>query len=209
MWRRKQPEAGAYWSKLAAYAISICCAFVLAGCSQEVNLQTGLRDTDANEIVALLSRYGIEVKKMPAKEGITLSLKDSDISRATDLMQSAGLPRRNRTNLGETSKKDGMISSPLEERIRYIYGLSQELEATLEKFDNVISARVHVVLPERVAPGEPILPSSAAVFIKYREPFDADSNLYRVRSLIAGSIPGLSNAVPFGTIGISESGTCG
>jgi type III secretion protein J len=76
--------------------------------------------------------------------------------------------------------------------VRYIHGLSQELEFTLQQFDNVISARVHVVLPERFSPGDPIQPSSAAVFIKHRLPFDEDSVIPRVRSLVASSIPGLS-----------------
>lgn len=194
MWRPQRQHFGPALDKVAEYStFALFCAVVLTGCTQEVNLQTGLHDTDANEIVALLSRYGIEVQKLSAKEGVTLAVKDNEIARATELMQDAGLPQRSRSNLGEVFKKEGMISTPLEERIRYLHGLSEELEETLQKFDNVISARVHVVLPERIAPGEPIQPSSAAVFIKYREPFDADSNTSRIRSLVAGSIPGLSN----------------
>jgi type III secretion protein J len=89
-------------------------------------------------------------------------------------------------------KKEGMISTPLEERARYLYGLSEELAATLQQIDGVLAARVHVVLPERVAPGEPVMPSSAAVFIKYRAPFDEDGNVARIRRMVAGSIPGLA-----------------
>lgn len=194
MENRNRFLAGALGRILVEGVIAFYFAIMLAGCSQVVNLQTGLQDADANEIVALLNRYGIEAKKVQMKDGITLSVKDSEIARATELMRSAGLPKRRAPSLGDIFKKEGMISTPLEERVRYIYGLSQELEATLMTFDNVISARVHVVLPERVAPGEPIQPSSASVFVKYREPFDADSNVFRIRSLVAGSIPGLSNS---------------
>lgn len=165
---------------------------ILVGCSQVANLQTNLDDSEANEIIALLSRQGIEVRKQPSKEGVTLTVEAPDLARATDIMRAAGLPKRHLSNLGQVFKKEGMISTPLEERVRYIHGLSQELEYTLQNFDNVISARVHVVLPERVAPGEPIQPSSAAVFIKYREPFDIDTSMPRIRNLVASSIPGLS-----------------
>jgi type III secretion protein J len=165
---------------------------LLCACSKSVDLQTGLNNSDANEIVTVLNRNGIEAQKHLAKDGVTLSVQEADISRATEAMQAAGLPRRSLSNLGQMFKREGMISTPLEERVRYIYGLSSELEFTLQQFDHVVGARVHVVLPERIAPGEPIQPSSAAVFIKYRGTIDEDVMIPRVRNLVAGSIPGLS-----------------
>lgn len=164
----------------------------LAACSERVDLQSGLKDAEANEIINVLNRQGIEASKRPTKEGVAIVVDRLDISRATDALQAAGLPRRSLSNLGQVFKKEGMISTPLEERVRYIYGLSEELQYTLQQFDNVISARVHVVLPERIAPGEPIQPSSAAVFIKYHLPFDEDTAMPRIRHLVASSIPGLS-----------------
>jgi type III secretion protein J len=167
-------------------------ATMLCACSKVVTLQTNLKDADANEIVLVLNQNGIEVEKQREKEGVSLTVKEADLSRASAAMNAAGLPKRNPANLGEVFKKQGMISSPLEERVRYIYGLSEELGYTLQQFDHVISARVHVVLPERVAPGEPILPSSAAVFVKYRAPLDEDAVIPRIRNLVSSSIPGLS-----------------
>ena len=165
---------------------------LLAACTRVVTLQESLGDADANEIVLVLNRKGIEVEKQKGKEGVSLTVKDADLSRATEAMTAAGLPRRTLSNLGEVFKKHGMISSPMEERVRYIHGLSSELESTMMQFDSVVAARVHVVLPERIAPGEPIQPSSAAVFIKYRPPIDEDAVLPRVRRLVAASIPGLA-----------------
>ncbi|WP_082584394.1 type III secretion system inner membrane ring lipoprotein SctJ [Noviherbaspirillum sp. Root189] len=165
---------------------------LLCACGKVVDLQSGLKDADANEMVTVLNRHGVDAQKRTTKEGVALSVKDTDISRATEALNAAGLPRRNLSNLGQVFKKEGMISTPLEERVRYIHGLSSELEYTLQQFDHVISARVHVVLPERVAPGEPIQPSSAAVFIKYIPPLDEDMIVPRVRNLVASSIPGLS-----------------
>lgn len=166
---------------------------LLAACSKMVTLQAGLTDMDANEIVLALNRKGIQVDKQKSKEGVTLLVKDSELSRATETMNAAGLPRRSLSNLGEVFKKQGMISSPMEERVRYLHGLSAELESTMLQFDKVVVARVHVVLPERIAPGEPVQPSSAAVFIKYRPPLDEDVIVPRVRRLVASSIPGLSS----------------
>lgn len=170
----------------------LCVLGALSACTKMVDLQTGLNDADANEIVTVLNRHGIQAEKRPTKEGVALTIKDADISRATQAMHAAGLPRRNLSNLGQVFKKEGMISTPLEERVRYIHGLSAELEYTLQQFDHVIAARVHVVLPERIAPGEPIQPSSAAVFVKYRPPLDEDTIVPRIRNLVASSIPGLT-----------------
>jgi len=164
---------------------------LLTACSKMVTLQAGLSDADANDIVLVLNRKGIEIEKQKTKEGVSLVTKEADLSRATAAMNAAGLPHRSRSNLGEVFKKQGMISTPMEERIRYLHGLSEELESTLQQFDRVVAARVHVVLPERIAPGEPIQPSSAAVFVKYLPPLDEDAVLPRMRKLVASSIPGL------------------
>jgi type III secretion protein J len=52
---------------------------------------------------------------------------------------------------------------------------------------------VHVVLPERLGPGDPNLPSSASVFIKHQQGYDVE-NLApnQVRALVANSVSGLS-----------------
>ncbi len=171
----------------------LCMIGLLCACSKEVTLQSGLSDSDANEIVMVLNQQGIPVEKRAAKEGVNLVLAETDLSRATAVMNAAGLPHRSWESLGDVFKKQGMISTPLEERVRYLHGLSEELGYTLLQFDNVISARVHVVLPERIAPGEPLLPSSAAVFIKYRPPIDEDAVSPRIKRLVASSIPGLAS----------------
>ncbi|NRR30400.1 type III secretion inner membrane ring lipoprotein SctJ [Oxalobacteraceae bacterium] len=168
-----------------------CLLALLCACSRLIDLQSGLNDIDANEIVTLLNRHGIEAHKRAGKEGIVLAVRDGEIARASEAMRAAGLPRRALSDLGTIFKKQGMISTPLEERVRYIHGLSAELESTLLQFDHVVAARVHVVLPERIAPGEPIQPSSAAVFVKYVAPLDEDSAVPRIRNLVASSIPGL------------------
>src|SRR4051794_34589637 len=116
------------WTCVARVIASCCLAITLTACEQEVTLQNGLHDTDANEIVALLSHVGIEVKKISGKDGVSLTVSDTDIAHATDVMRAAGLPKRSLSSLGDMFKKDGMISTPLEERIRYIHGLSEELE---------------------------------------------------------------------------------
>ncbi|GGM31251.1 EscJ/YscJ/HrcJ family type III secretion inner membrane ring protein [Pseudomonas asuensis] len=175
-------------------ATLLLCVLLLTGCSKETDLFSGLSEQDSNDVIASLAEQHIEAYKRTEKTGIVVFVDSSDINRAVRVLDAAGLPRRAHTSLGEIFKKEGVISTPLEERARYIYALSQELEATLSQIDGVIVARVHVVLPERVAPGEPVQPASAAVFIKHATSLDPDSVRGRIQQMVASSIPGMSGA---------------
>lgn len=167
----------------------------LGGCGESVELHRQLSEQEANEVIAELADKHIRAQKIPAKDGVTVRVKATDISRAVRTLEAVGLPKVARATMGETFRKEGVISTPLEERARYIYALSQELEATLSKIDGVIVARVHVVLPERIAPGEPVQPASASVFIKHDPRLDPDNIRARVRRMVASSIPGMTGAV--------------
>lgn len=165
----------------------------LAACSQQVALFNNMSERDANEVLASLDRAGISANKQPGKEGaVNLLVAQGDVARAVERLETEGLPRERRASMGDVFRKEGLISSPLEERARYLWALSQELSETLAQIDGVLTARVHVVLPERSTGGEPGLPSSAAVFVKHRREVDLSGHLPELKRLVASSIPGLS-----------------
>ncbi|MCV4286678.1 type III secretion inner membrane ring lipoprotein SctJ [Pseudomonas capsici] len=180
--------------KAIRLAILMLLALMMAGCGDRMELHRDLTEQDANEVLAELAGKNIDAQKRLDKGGVAVLVSTQDISRAVRVLEAVGLPRRSRSTLGEVFRKEGVISSPMEERARYIYALSQELEQTLSQIDGVVVARVHVVLPERIAPGEPVQPASAAVFIKYRNDLEPDSILPRIRRMVASSIPGMANA---------------
>lgn len=166
---------------------------LLVACGNRVELMASMPEGEANEVMAALQNAGIEAHKIPGKEGkVGLTIDASQVGRAVDLLRAKGLPRERFAGMGEVFRKEGLISSPLEERARYLYALSQELGATLTQIDGVIVARVHVVLPERGSPGDPNTPSSAAVFIKHQSGYNLDTVLPQVRRLVTNSIPGLT-----------------
>jgi type III secretion protein J len=90
-------------------------------------------------------------------------------------------------------QKQGLVSTPSEERMRYIYAVSQELSQTLRNVDGVVSARVHVVIPANDPLGDKIRPSSAAVFIKHRPDVDIRLLAPAVKDMVAHSIEGLTH----------------
>jgi type III secretion protein J len=168
-------------------------ALLLAGCGRQVELLSNESERDANDVLAVLSDTGISVQKTPGKEGaVNLTVDQSNVARAIDVLNAAGMPRERRTTMGDVFRKEGLISSPLEERARYLWALSQELSETISQIDGVLRARVHVVLPERSTGGEPPLPSSAGVFVKYRRGTDLEESVPQIKKLVAASIPGLT-----------------
>lgn len=181
--------------RLLPIALLLSLAVLLIGCSDRVELHRQLSEQEANEVIAELADKHIRAQKVPTKDGVTVVVNAADIGRAVRTLEAVGLPRLTRATLGETFRKEGVISTPLEERARYIYALSQELESTLSNIDGVIVARVHVVLPERIAPGEPVQPASASVFIKHDPRLDPDNIRARVRRMVSSSIPGMTTAV--------------
>ncbi|WP_370263617.1 type III secretion system inner membrane ring lipoprotein SctJ [Limnobacter sp.] len=167
-------------------------AILLHACSSNTVLFSALEQDEANQIYSTLLEVGIPAERETTKTGVTVTVPRSMSSEALKILQSKGLPRDKKSSMGEVFRKESMISSPLEERARYLYALSQELERTLMRMDGVISSRVHIVLPERTNPGEPLTPSSAAVFVKYDQRTSFQAYIPRVRELVFNSIPGLS-----------------
>lgn len=174
-------------------ALAALLALALAACGNRVELMAAMPEGEANEVMAALQKAGIETQKVPGKDGkVGLTLEASQVGRAVDLLRIKGLPRERFAGMGEVFRKEGLISSPLEERARYLYALSQELGATLTQIDGVVVARVHVVLPERGSPGDPNTPSTAAVFIKHQAGYNLDTVVPQVRRLVTNSIPSLT-----------------
>ncbi|SDT99687.1 type III secretion system inner membrane ring lipoprotein SctJ [Pseudomonas yamanorum] len=172
---------------------TLCCLLFLglSACSDQVELYVDLTELQANVMVTELASKNIESYKTSHKKGISVSVKRHDFPSAIRTLSAIGLPSQARSSLGEVFRKEGMVSTPLEERARYIHALSQELETTLTQIEGVALARVHVVLAERLAPGQPVMPASAAVFIKHSSQVDPDVLSPRVQKMVASSIPGM------------------
>ncbi len=175
------------------YLMALLLLISISSCGSRVELLTAISESEANEALAALLTADIKAGKIPGKEGlVSLDVEQTQVARAISILQAEGLPRERYAKMGEIFRKEGLISSPLEERARYLWALSQELSATVSQIDGVIKARVHVVLPERSAGGDPALPSSAAVFIKYKPGYSLDDTIPQIKRLVSNSISGLT-----------------
>jgi type III secretion protein J len=163
----------------------------LVGCSK-IDLYNGLPEKEANEIISLLSQQTILSQKTAGAEAtFIVKVAAKDFARSVALLNAHGYPKGKHQSIGQVFAKAGLVSSPLEERARFMYALSEDIAATLCNIPGVLSARVHLVLPENDPYTDVVVPSSAAVCITYRPDTNVEDYMREIKYLVTNSIEGL------------------
>jgi type III secretion protein J len=165
--------------------------FAVTGCSKAITSEVSERD--ATEIVVALKAYGISSNKASSDgKKWAVSVSPSDWADASQVMFSAGLPRAEHPGFAELMKKDSLVSSPNAERAKMLYAMGNELSRSLQDIDGVISARVHLVVPEKDPFKEKPRPSSASVLIKHSAELKPTDLEQPIRNFISRSAEGLT-----------------
>ncbi len=179
-----------YFRVISSCYVGALCLF-LASCQED--LYTKLTEREANEIVAILQKKGISASRTLSKDGsITVRVDQASFGAAVDILTSAGMPKTKFITMGDVFADNKLISSPTEERARFVFALSQELSKTLSEIDGVVSARVHIVLPKNDPLRQEDKPSSASVFIKHEPDASVRALLPQIKSLVSNSVEGLT-----------------
>ncbi|HET9642765.1 MAG TPA: type III secretion inner membrane ring lipoprotein SctJ [Burkholderiaceae bacterium] len=175
-----------------ATAAAVLCGLLMCACSDQ-ELYGKLTQQQANEMVAVLRNAGIDADKQTQEGGtFAITAPHDSFSRAVEVLRAQGYPRDEHDSLGQVFKKEGFVSSPLEEQARLNHALSQEISTTLSSIDGVVMARVHLSLPEKDPLAEKAPPASASVFIKYRAGVDLSGQVGNIKALVVNSIQSLS-----------------
>lgn len=165
---------------------------LLTACAKQ-ELYSNLSERQANEMIAVLRGAGIEAEKLPKEGGqFAIAAASGDFAPAIRTLSSQGYPRETYDTMGKIFKREGFVSSPLEERARLLHAMSQEIANTLTNIDGVITARVHLSMPEKNPLADKLQPASAAVFIKHRPDRNLASQVTQIKALVVNSIEGLA-----------------
>jgi type III secretion protein J len=164
---------------------------LLAGCSNH-ELYSQLSERQANEMVAVLRSAGIEADKKAHEGKFSVLTSKGDFSQAVRTLNAQGYPRETFDTMGKVFKREGFVSSPLEERARLMHAMSQEISNTIANIDGVVTARVHLVVPERNPLLDKPQPAAAAVFIKHRPERNLSGQISQIKALVVNSIEGLA-----------------
>ena len=178
-----------------------CIVLTMAGCLKQ-ELQTGLTEQEAQEIIVLLKLHGLDSNrerdleagdKGPPLYRVTVKGGDQNLVLAWRILQENGLPRQKVKGLEEVYSQTGLIPTASEEKGKMLIAHSGEISRTLEGIPGIVSARVHVVLPEN----SPIIdkadwkPTTASVLLKYMWP-QPPIGEEDVRNLVAKAVEGLT-----------------
>ena len=178
-------------ARLRRATVLLLLPLLLAAC--QVELHRGLNEREANEIVAVLLRGGIAASRVPdGANALAVRVPDSRFADAVDALRAHGLPRPRFASMGEVFPSGGLVASPVQERARMVHALNQELSRTISEVDGVVSARVHVVLPEpdplRREPG----PASASVLVRHEAEAPVGALVPHIKMRVSNGVANLS-----------------
>ncbi|MEP7042841.1 MAG: type III secretion inner membrane ring lipoprotein SctJ [Dokdonella sp.] len=168
----------------------------LAGCmGDSQTLYSHLDEQQANEVSAALLRANINADKRQADRATDWSVlvAKHDLPAAMAILQAGGLPHSAHPSMGEVFKKEGFVASPTEDKARYQFALSEELSSTLQKIDGVVSARVHVALPDHDLIGGKADSASASVVIVTEPGAHVQDRETDIKAIVKDAVEGLDN----------------
>ncbi len=191
---RRDPRERAERKSLRTLTWLLLALLFIAGCS--VPVATGLDDNDSNRVLVALEKSGVAAQKEadPAAEGHwRVTVARDDAPAAVAVLTEEGLPPPTTPGVLDALGKGSIVPSRTAEHAKLIAGTAGDLERSLLAVDGVLSARVHLAVPEKTA-----------FFDEGKEPEPTASVLIRhsgatppiatgeVQRLVAGAVPGLA-----------------
>ncbi len=191
--RHKEKRAEAGWGRVVSHGLLTAVLLLfLTGCN-DIQLYTNMPEQHVNEMMAVLLNHGLPAQKKSGEKGTwNLVVDKSMFAPAMDVLLSNGYPRTEFDSLGDMYKRQGLVSSPREERVRFTFALSQSIAKSISKIDGVTNARVHIVIPEPNPLLDSQSPTSAAVFVKHVRHSNINAYIPQIKQLVQNSIEGLT-----------------
>lgn len=156
-------------------------------------LYADLSSADASSIAAKLEESQINYEV--SADGARIVAPEDEIGRARMLLAEAGLPNGGSMGYEIFDKQSGFGTTNFVQNINQVRALEGELSRTISSLDNIRSARVHLVLPQRELFSRESRPSSASVFLGVRPGASAThEQILAIQSLISSAVPDLKTS---------------
>ena len=156
-------------------------------------LYSGLAPATAGRMVDALEQSGFAVSISP--DGGTLSVPREDVARARMTLAGSGLLAEGAPGWELFDEADGLGMSSFLQNVNRLRALEGELARSIQTIDGIVSARVHLVLPQREAFERTRPEASASVIVRSRPGAVLGiRQATAIRALVASAVPDLSPA---------------
>ncbi len=153
-------------------------------------LYSNLSQQDAGRIVQNLEQQGIPHRLGP--DGTSVMVPADRVPRARLDLATQGLPTGGSIGYEIFDRSQGLATSSFVQNINQLRALEGELARTIQGFDNIRSARVHLVLPQRELFSRDRQEPSASIVLRMNTQARLDrAQVTAVQQVIAAAVPGL------------------
>ena len=145
---------------------------------------------DSNAMTAALAEAGIEYDVSP--DGSRIMVPGDAVGQARMTLAEKGLPNGGSLGYEIFDQQSGFGTTNFVQNINQVRALEGELARTIGSLEQIRSARVHLVLPQRELFSRESRPASASVFVTLRPGARLESGqILSIQSLIASAVPQL------------------
>ncbi|HMJ10763.1 MAG TPA: hypothetical protein VK524_05110 [Polyangiaceae bacterium] len=167
----------------------------LAPAACAVPVAGALSDADANRVLTALEASGVAATKEPDPENearFQVSVAREDASLAVTVLNNEALPPAKAPGVLDALGESGIVPSRTAEHAKLVAGTAGDLERSLRAIDGILSARVHLAVPEAdsLSPEETPRQPSASVLVRHRG-INPPLAVADIQRLVAGAVPGL------------------
>lgn len=157
----------------------------------------GLPEAETNRAIAVLQEQGISATKEPDNPETgtwKVLVPRGDVVRVFGVLQQYRLPAPQSRRFQDVFGKSKLVVAPIEEKALFLEALQGEIAHTLESVTGVVSARVHVAMPEADLSGQNTKPPKASVMLEYHADASGEGPLRadEVAKLVASAVPELA-----------------
>lgn len=155
-------------------------------------LYNDLSTEDSSAVSAKLEE--VKIPYEVSNDGTKIMVGAKDVGRARMLLAQEGLPNGGSLGYEIFDKQSNFGTTNFIQNINQVRALEGELARTISSLDNVKSARVHLVLPQRELFSREERSSTASVFLqlKGQRALD-DEQVAGIQSLVASAVPNLKS----------------
>ncbi|MDX2102829.1 MAG: flagellar basal-body MS-ring/collar protein FliF [Alphaproteobacteria bacterium] len=153
-------------------------------------LYSNLSQQDAGRIVQTLEQQNVPHRLGP--DGTSVMVPLDRVPRTRLDLATQGLPTGGSIGYEIFDRSQGLATSSFVQNINQLRALEGELARTIQGFDNIRSARVHLVLPQRELFSRERQEPSASIVLRMNTQQRLDrAQVAAVQQVVAAAVPGL------------------